>query len=90
MCHLRLGNILRSNVELSDLERVKFIGYEHEKIIHKLIMLSMKCTDHLIINQTDISVFTNALEILEAVGLDPNGMRNMLSNIYQAFAENYL
>ena len=53
-------------------------------------MLSMKCTDHLIINQTDISVFTNALENLEALGLDPNGMRNMLSNIYQAFAEYYL
>jgi len=42
LCHLRLGNIQRSIGEFSEIERMKCIGSEHEKIMHRLTMSKMK------------------------------------------------
>ena len=105
-----MGNIQRSNEEFSEIERVKFIGSEHEKMMHNIIMLNMKFIKHFKMNQRaaewesqtvsftdlienmslndlsgiDISNLTNMLENFEMFGMDPNAMRNMLSNVYQS------
>jgi len=53
LCHLSLGNIQRSNEEFSNMERVQFIGSEHDKMQHKVIMLNMKLIKNFKMMQTN-------------------------------------
>ena len=63
LCHLRLGNIQRSNEEFSNMERVEFIGSEQENIRHRITMVIMKYINNLRINQTYTNLETEAINL---------------------------
>ena len=75
LCHLRLGNIQRSNEEFSEIERVKFIGSEYEIIIHKVTMFIMKLIKLFRMNQTAAELESQPLSITDLIeNISPNDL----------------
>ena len=89
LCHLRLGNIQRSNEEFSEIERVKFIGSEYEIMIHKVTMFFMKLIKLFRMNQTAAEWESKTVSITDLMenrslndlsGSDFSDLRNVLEN----------
>ena len=89
LCHLRLGNIQRSNDEFSEIERVKFIGSEHEKMVHNVTMLNMKLIKHFKMNQTaaewesqtvSLTNLTDKMSLNDLSGIDISNLSSVLEN----------
>ena len=89
LCHLRLGNIQRSNEEFSEIERVKFIGSEHGKMVHKVFIFIMKLIKHFKINQTaaewesqqvDFTDLMENMSLNDLSGIDISDPINLLDN----------
>ena len=89
LCHLRLGNIQRSNEEFSEIERVKFIGSEYEIMIHKVTMFIMKLIKLYRMNQTaaewesktvSITDLTENISPNDLSGSDISDLINLLDN----------
>ena len=75
LCHLRLGNIQRSNEEFSEIERVKFIGSEYEIMIHKVTMFIMKLIKLFRMNQTAAELESQPLSITDLMeNISPNDL----------------
>jgi hypothetical protein len=84
-----LGNIQRSNDEFSEIERVKFIGSEHEKMVHNVIMLNMKLIKHFKMNQTaaewesqtvSLTNLTGNMSLNDLSGIDISNLSSVLEN----------
>ena len=89
LCHLRLGNIQRSNEEFSEIERVKFIGSEYGKMGHKVTIFIMKLIKHFKINQTAAELESQPQSITDLIenislndlsGSDISDLINLLDN----------
>ena len=90
LCQLELGNIQHSNDEFSEMERVKCIGSEREKMQHNVIMFSMNLIKHFKMKQTNIDWenrtfrFSDLLEFMSQGDfneVDISSITNVLENL---------